>query len=377
VTRLTDTLIRSATSDGATSYVWDEGLRNFGFRVTKTGTKTFVVLLGGGRRQSIGRYPMISLAEARAEAKRILARKALGHIRPQRVAHEDAVAAFLKECTTKNRPRTVADYRRHLRRHFAFERKAIGDVTKRDIIRRLDGLIETPSERHHAFVVARAFYRWCVRQGYIDASPLQDMSMSIPASTKERVLSDDELARLWSVVGAGNETFHQIVACLILTGQRRGEIASLQWDYVDTVDRLITLPAETTKNRRTHRFPYSDQLARIIANIPNTGAYLFPAARLARDTTTTFNGWGRPKARLDHECDVHGWTLHDLRRTFSSNMAKLGIQQVVVEKLLNHVSGGTQSPIAQVYNRHQYLDEMRQAILLWDQHVTSLPAPKG
>ena len=70
-------------------------------------------------------------------------------------------------------------------------------------------------------------------------------------------------------------------------------------------------------------------------------------------------------------------TLHDLRRTFSSGMAALKVPQVVVEKRLNHVSGGTQSPIAQVYNRHAYIDEMREAVLQWETYLDTLTVPKG
>lgn len=93
--------------------------------------------------------------------------------------------------------------------------------------------------------------------------------------------------------------------------------------------------------------------------------------------TAVFNGWGKPKAELDQELGIAHWTLHDLRRTFSSNMAALGVPQVVVEKLLNHVSGGTQSPIAQVYNRHAYMDEMREAILQWETYLNTLKAPEA
>lgn len=84
-------------------------------------------------------------------------------------------------------------------------------------------------------------------------------------------------------------------------------------------------------------------------------------------------GWvGKPKAALDQDCGVTDWTLHDLRRTVSSGMAALGIQQIVVEKLLNHMSGGTQSPISLVYNRHSYMDEMREAILQWEAYLDNL-----
>lgn len=84
-----------------------------------------------------------------------------------------------------------------------------------------------------------------------------------------------------------------------------------------------------------------------------------------------FNGWGKSKARLDAPLDISPYTLHDLRRTFSSNLARLGTPIHVTEKLLNHISG-TVSGVAAVYNRYSYIDEMRQAVTLHDEHIAKL-----
>lgn len=100
--------------------------------------------------------------------------------------------------------------------------------------------------------------------------------------------------------------------------------------------------------------------------------YLFPAARILSERTTTFNGWGKAKAALDQVSGVTGYTLHDLRRTFSSYMASLGVPQIVVEKLLNHTSGGTQSPISQVYNRYSYMSEMREAVAKYEDYLSTI-----
>jgi integrase len=156
---------------------------------------------------------------------------------------------------------------------------------------------------------------------------------------------------------------------LVLTGQRRGEIGALKWEYIDKEARTITLPPTLTKNRRQHTFPYGHAVADILEGIPEQSDFLFPASRehVRGKPTSVFNGWPKAKAQLDAKlAHVEPWTLHDLRRTFSSGLAALGIAQVVVEKLLNHVSGGTLSPIAQIYNRHSYMNEMRAAIAAWE-----------
>src|SRR3546814_12609487 len=99
--------------------------------------------------------------------------------------------------------------------------------------------------------------------------------------------------------------------------------------------------------------------------------YVFPAAwdKVRGKPATIFNGWGKPKAAFDVECGVSDWTLHELRRTFSSGMAALGVPQVVVEKLLNHISGGPQSPLSHVYTRYSSLEEMRASVSEWEAHL--------
>ena len=118
---------------------WDT-LKGFGIRVSAGGARTFIVLIGSGRRQSIGRYPLISLSDARTEARRILAEKTLGRVRPTHTAYDDAVQDYLTECEKKNRSGTVKEYRRILSNHFPYGRQSIGDITPRDVVRKLNGL---------------------------------------------------------------------------------------------------------------------------------------------------------------------------------------------------------------------------------------------
>ena len=113
--------------------------------------------------------------------------------------------------------------------------------------------------------------------------------------------------------------------------------------------------------------------------MPELGEYLFPASRATSRTgkpTTVFNGWGKCKEEFDRACGVTGWTLHDLRRTFATNLAALGIAPHVVERLLNH-SSGTISGVAAIYNKFQYMDEMRAAIALWEERLASLLAQQA
>lgn len=367
---LTDLAVRTAAPpEKGTATLWDGSLKGFGLRINHGGKKSWIVLIASGRRQTIGHYPLVSLADARKEARRILAEKELGKVRPRFVAFDDAKATYLAHCQSKNRSLTIRDYTRHLGTHFPFGRKAIGDIQPRDIIRQLAPL--PPSEKHHAFTTARAFFRWCVRQHLIDRSPMENMEVPTNGKPRERVLSDTELTCLWKATECPRTAFHAIVRLLMLTGQRRGEIAALRWEWIG--EDTLTFPASVTKNKRTHVLPLGEQTARLLSSLPRFEGipYVFPAARTCSKTTTVFNGWSKPKAKFDKECGVTDWTLHDIRRSVASGLQRLGVRLEVTERLLNHVSG-TQAGIVGVYQKYSFIPEMRAAVVQWEQYLSTL-----
>jgi integrase len=160
------------------------------------------------------------------------------------------------------------------------------------------------------------------------------------------------------------------VQLLILTGQRRSEVADMMWSEID--GQTWTLPRERTKNDRRHDVPLSHQAMATIERLPRIGdRYLFTLSG-----TKPYKGF-RGKDQL--RTGISAWTLHDLRRTAASGMAKLGVSLVVIEKVLNHVSGSL-AGIVGVYQRHEYAQEQRAALQLWADHVEGLitpPAAKG
>jgi integrase len=371
---LTDISVKNlpAPTSGQVTH-WDESLSSFGVRVSQGGTKTFVVVHGVERRRfTIGRYPVISLKQARDKAKELQAGLTLGLVekRPS-PAYVDALKLFLEACTSKNRKRTVDDYRRLLSRHFAFGQKRLSDITRADIQARLDKLKHLPGEQRHALVTLKVFFNWVVREEYVSQSPIATMRSPTGQVARERVLTVDELAEVYQKAIAHPWPFGPIVQLLVLTGQRRSEIAALRWSWMNRGERLITWPADFTKNRRTHTLPYGDMVASIIDNLPLRKGkdFVFPGRT---EKSQHFNGWGKCKAQFDTKLvGVDPYVLHDLRRTYSSTMAQLGTPIHVTEKLLNHVSG-TISGVAAIYNRHSYLAEMRAAVSDYDNYLTGL-----
>lgn len=375
--KLTEFSLRAAEPPlSGTVTLWDGGLKNFGCRISAKGTKSFIVLLGSGRRHTIGRYPLVSLADARAAARRILAEKALGKERPGSISYRAAVEEFIEVCNEKNRPGTVVEYRRLLNSHFPFGTTKLSEITIGQIEKYLKGLAGRPSEQRHAFVAIKMFFKWSLKRHYILANPCDALFGLPKPPSRSRVLTNDELRAVLLQARAEVGAYGKIVELLILTGQRRGEIAALQWDWINEKERTISLPSAICKNGREHVFPYGDLAVAVLKTIPRRSPYLFPATKERRigQPATTFAGWNKPKAALDGRCDIAHWTLHDLRRTFATNLAALQIPPHVTERLLNHASG-TISGVAAIYNRHAYIEEMRQAVEAWEKRLIELLSP--
>lgn len=359
----------SVPTSGQTTF-WDEGLSGFGIRVSQGGAKSFVVVYGPNRtRRTIGRYPTVSLKQARGKAKELLAEFTLGLDAKRSITWSAARDRFLTDCERKNKPNTVAYYRKRLDAHFKFGQRNLADISKQDVLQRIRRIKTSASEQHHAFVAARTLFNWAIREDLLASSPLQGVKGFKPPQARERVLNDDELRAVWHEAKRAPYPYGAIVQVLIFTGLRRNEAANLEWDFIDKIEGTINLPVELTKNGRALTIPIGALLADALAGLPRINNYLFPSSQAAG---TVFNGWGKAKSRFDANLDdVAPYTLHDLRRTFATTHAKIGTPIHVTEKLLNHVSG-TISGVAAIYNRHTYLEEMKVAMTSYEAHLECL-----
>lgn len=366
--RLTDFSIRTlkAPPSGALVYP-DDLLSGFGVRVSQAGTKSFVLTYGQRRtRETIGRVGIVTLQEARAEAKRRLAEHTLGRDKPKSVSWAVGLDEYLEEVRGARKPRTYEFYAYVLKRHFRYGPTKLAEVTPQDIQKSIVRLKGTPAEQQRAFVIARAFLNWAHRRHYLDRHPMERMRAPHGYKPRARVLTNDELRKVW--LAAGDDTFGRIVKLLILTGQRRGEITSLTPRMVG--QDTITVPAWLAKNSREHTIPLEPMAKAVLGSPPgDTDACYFPAL----GKTTPFNGFSKCSPKLAKRAEVSGWTLHDLRRTFASGLAAQGVALPVVERLLNHVSGSF-GGIVGVYQRYDFQPEMREAIAKWERHIAGLIA---
>jgi integrase len=365
--QLTDRSLRQLPTPKTGSVThWDAVVRGLGVRCSASGTKTFLVLVASGRRRSIGRYPHVSLAQAREEARRLLAEKVLGTLKTHSVGYAKARGEFLDACRSRLRERTVADYGRLLGR-VSFSRN-VADITASDVNKALARFRDAPSEQNHVFIALRAMFRWATTQQYLSSSPMQGMRLPSKTSSRSRVLSAHEIRAIWEAADDG--MFGAIVRLLFLTGQRRSEIARIEWDHVSDV---LTIPAANAKNGREHAVPLTPSAHSIIEDQPHLSKYLFPARTeyVRGVASSVFNGWAKSKRALDAASGVSDWTLHDIRRTVATNLAALGTPIHVTERILNHVSG-TSSGIVAVYQRHEYAEEMRSALKAWETRLHTI-----
>jgi integrase len=347
--KLTDLAIQHLKFQHPQVTYWDTMLPAFGVRVGSR-SKTFIVVTGKARkRQTLGRFPVLKLQEARDKARLFLSGKRDTEHPSLTVA--DAVEEYLRALSI--RPRTVADYERLLKRHLvsALGHRKVADVDARDILAITDRLLNTPAECRHAHVAMQTFFTACVRRTYIKSSPMAALAVPVKPGARDRILSYAELGRIWPAAGE-LEDFGVMVRLCILTGQRRGEIAKIRPEWI--ADDTLTIPKAVAKNHREHTIPLTPR-----------------ASELAKRAPFTIGNWGRKKNDLDELSATTGWVLHDLRRTFSTNLAQLQVAPHIIERVLNHASG-TISGVAATYNRYAYLAEMRAAMERYEQELARL-----
>jgi integrase len=363
---------------------WDTDLKGFGLKVTPAGRKVFLVQYrpAGDRRNprkyTIGEYGQVTPYQARVAAQQVLADRAAGRdpqaerqASKRRIASEqieDLVTEFLARHAAQNR--TAGETERIFRREVLprWGNRMLGEVRKREVIALLDTVRErgAPVMANRVLAAVRKFFNWCISRGLLEVSPCAGVGLPTRERARHRTLSDEELAAVLKAAREIGHPFGSIVQMLVLTAQRRDEVGRLTWDQLDLDKAVWVLPPEHSKNGKPHLVHLSQPALDLIRNTPQVGELVFSG-----DGKGLFQGYSKAKVRLDRLCGVSDWTLHDLRRTVVSGMARHGIAPHVADKILNHQSG-TISGVAAVYQRHEFLQERKEALNVWGTFVSSL-----
>ena len=353
-------------------WLWDVAVMGFGARRQTNLVHYYVRYRHNGQQvvRSIGRHGALTPDTARAKAKQLLGTVA-GGTDPfaQSLSGEGFLATidrYLERKRGSLKPNSFIETERYLRDHAApLHRLRLDQIDRRKVAALL-GDIETsagPSSRNRLRSALSAFFSWCLTEGLLDANPVAGTAKADEGGSRERVLTPDELKKLWRSLG--EDPFSNVVRLLLLTAQRRNEIGKLAWSEVDLARRLIMLPAERVKNGRDHTVPLSAQALAILEQLPrrNSSDYVFGKRGFAK--------WDHAKKQLDQRAGIAPFRLHDIRRSAATGMAELGTLPHIVEAVLNHVSGH-KAGVAGTYNRAKYTDEMRSALQRWADHLDTI-----
>jgi integrase len=365
---------------------WDAGLPGFGVKVTPKGRKVFIVLYRTGgvgsklRKYTIGPYGRLTLHQARVAAQRVFAAKLEGRdpVAEKREAKrrivadrvEDLLETYIVQRLLKKR--SGGEISRVLRREVGktWAGKSIHEIGKRDVVDLVAAIEQrgAPVAANKTLKSIKTFLRWCVGRAVLDQSPAESVPLPAKEVARDRVLDDQELAQVILTARQIGGPYGGIVELLALTGQRREEVARLAREELNLTERVWTIPKSRTKNMKAHVVHLSGQSIGVLNRGNKRGPLVFSVLGIK-----PFQGFSRGKRLLDQLSRVTGWTLHDLRRTCVSGMARLGVAPHVADKILNH-SVGTISGVAAVYQRHEFLTERREALERWGTHVARIVA---
>jgi integrase len=366
--------------------VFDDVQKGLAVRVTVTGSKTYLAqytISGQKRRVPLGACSAISLTKAREACVGIMGNRAHGidTAAERKVqAAADRAAAERERLTlaalvdswqqlhlTQRRARYTREAVRALRHAFPrqWDRPA-EELGRPAVVRVLDAIAKSgrTSIASRTAAYGRACFQWGLKRGTVAANPFSALPAIGEKPKRDRVLSDDELSAVWRAASVMPLPFGGIVRLLILTGQRREEVAGIAWAELSDDFSIWTIAANRTKNGVPHVVPLAEPARALLRALPRAGDLVMPGDR----PPSPFSGWSKAKTRLDTTSGIADWVLHDLRRTMATGLQRLGVRLEVTEAVLNHISG-SRAGIVGIYQRHDWAAEKRAALDAWAKHV--------
>jgi integrase len=334
---------------------------------------------GRQRRLGLGRWPAVGVADARRLAKDALARAAEGEdpAATRRAAAPkldtfEGLAAEYVERHVRPRHKRARETEQMIQNKLVarWRGRPIASITRHDILTVLDAELDAGRERtaNKLLVVVRRLFAWAQERGIVESNPAAAIRKPGREQTRDRVLTDQELAGIWHAAGEAGWPWSGLVRLLATTALRRDEIAKLRWPEIDLERRVLILGGDRTKSGRPQETPLNALAVETIEALPRVGdGWVFPARRFASDNPVS--GFAKMKVRLDQLSGVRSWRLHDLRRTAASHMARLGVAPQVLARVLNHSPGAALPGVLAVYNRHSYDQEARAALDAWSREL--------
>ncbi|EMJ8296026.1 tyrosine-type recombinase/integrase [Klebsiella aerogenes] len=382
---ISDTKLRSMYGKpytGPSELTDSDGL---GIRITPKGVISFQFRYrweGKQNRMGLGRYPAISLREARNIVADL--RESLDKGVDPRLAKDSAKPKSrptVKECLDywkKNyvdvtlREKTIALYESTVIKQMinAFPGMPIEDIPVRLWVERFtEEESINPRRARHLLIQLRSAIGWCTRRQFISTPELmllQPKDVGIKPSIGETTLSYNQLAKVWMSIersrgSTSNRLLHQL---LILYGARNSELRLTVKEEVDREEGLWIVPAEKSKTKKIIRRPLFDAADTLLRKAEMTyGEVLFPGDDLK--TPITISGANKFLRRIRGSLSIGEFSSHDFRRTMATRLSEEGVAPHVIEKMLGHELGGVLS----VYNKHDWIAEQKDAYDLYAEKI--------
>jgi len=397
---LTDKLIRGLTAKGQPHEpIWDQTLRGFGIRIGDHGGVSFFAMArrrGGDRtpiRLQVGRYPTLSLAEARDRARALLRDLQDGIDPRERKAEQQRIEAarkasqfgavaeqFIQRHVAKARTANAIELRIRRELIVRWRDRRIAEITRADVVRMVDEIIDRghPEAARQTFAYAKRLFRWAVARDVLDHAPTDHLNATDLIGAKkprQRLLTETELALIWRAAAEAPYPDGPYIQLLLLLGVRRTELGQAVWSEIDLDRALWTIPPVRMKSDEGHTVPLPPRAVEILRALPRfTSGYVF-TARGPRP----LNDFGAVKQRLDRTiAKLNGgkpldpWTLHDARRTFRTGLSTLNIPPHIAELCLAHRQPG----LARTYDLHRFDQEKRHALNAWAARLLAIVEPR-
>ena len=374
--KLTDIAIRNLKPGPARREIADPGARGLYVVIQPSGAKSYAVRYRyAGKPRKLTLTAGISLAAARKAAADALYQVEQGHDptvakrqarQAQRLAAADTFQAIAEEYQRREGGRLrSAHWCRGVLMRLVYPTlgdRPIAEIRRSEITRLLDKIEEGeplgvkggPVMADRALAIVRKIFNWHATRSDDFRSPIvRGMArVDARARARTRILTDDELRRVWQAAAAGEGPFDRFVQFLLLTAARRTEAAAMSWQEIDGAD--WTLPPARNKTKVDLVRPLSAAAQAVLARVPRlAGCNLV----FSTDGRTAIDGFDHFKKRFDVQCGVSGWRLHDLRRTARSLMSRAGVNSDHAERCLGHVITGVRG----TYDRHEYHAEKQRA----------------
>lgn len=362
-----------------------------GLRVMPSGNKSwFYRFTYNGKRckMSLGKYPAVSLKEARDLLFQAQKLKESG-INPIEQSQQEK----LKQVHTV-KTFIISWYENYIEKHRKqplqikqqinadiiplLGHKELEKLHPRDITQALDSIVNRGSPVHANKVLStlKQAFNYAVSRGNLTANPAFSIrSRDIGGVEKpgERVLTSQEIQALWHFLDKETNKISNSIVCaikiILLTGIRTGEIITAKWDEIDFNQSLWTIPASHNKNNiiiRIHLSPLCKSIFECLYENRNS------LNILSNDRTgepLSDKAIAKAASRIQERLEIPHWTPHDLRRTFATQLGEaLRIDPVVIEKCLGH----KMPKIMATYNKNEMLPERREALNKWGKYIEKL-----